>query len=297
MSANLTELTIRCPRTLADLLVAVLFEAGAAGVEERSTETTRDQDASDEEVEVVVYSNDEEQLNRFEEAVVAAIADGTDERVARASFDRREVTTDWEHEWLRHLRPVPIGDDLVVQPLGDESPLPRGRRALVLRPSWAFGDGSHPTTQLAGDSVERYCHAHRKCRVLDVGTGSGVLAFVALMSGAATAKLIDTAPEAVAAAQENAELNRLGDRCAISNQPLGEVEGSFDLVVCNINESTLLSLADDLARLVAPSGQLSITGLIRGETAAVEAALGNRGLSLVAREELKDWVLIELRRA
>ena len=302
MSAKLTELAIRCPRTLADLLVAVLFEAGATGVEERSLEgevgdgLPGDEAPGDEVVDVVVYASDEAQLLRFEEAVAVAIANQPGEPEVHASFERREVTTDWENEWLRHLRPVPIGDELVVVPLGDESPLPRGRQPLLLRPSWAFGDGGHPTTQLAGDSVERYCRTHGQCRVLDVGTGSGVLALVALMSGAATARLIDTAPEAVAAARENAELNRLSDRCVISDEPLGRITGEFDLVVCNIYESTLLSLAEDLARVVSTSGQLSITGLIAGETDAVETALRRRGCAVVARQTLKEWVLLELRR-
>ncbi len=294
MSTNLTELTIRCSAALADLLVAVLFEAGAPGVEERPRNPESEASAADDLVDVVVYASDEEQLDRFEAAVRAALTEQPGGVAAAVAFERCAVTSDWEHEWLRHLRPVPIGDDLVVQPLGDESPLPRGRQPLVLRPSWAFGDGSHPTTQLAGDSVERYCREHPGVRVLDVGTGSGVLALVALASGAERAQLIDTAPEAVAAARDNAELNGLLDRCAVSDQPLAQVTGRFDLVVCNINESTLLTLADDLARVTEPEGQLTITGLIAGETSAVEAALGRCGWTVVERTELKEWVLLEL---
>jgi len=299
MTTPLVELTIRCPLSLADLVAAVLFEVGTGGVEERACEPDAQCEGSGprDRVDLVVYASQTEQLDRFESAVVAALAGGSQDASATVTFLRRRVTTDWENEWIRHLRPMPIGDALVVQPLGDESPLPRGRRPLVLRPAWAFGDGSHPTTQLAGDAVERYCRDRPGCRVLDVGTGSGVLALVALASGAATAKMLDIAPEALDAARENAALNHFAERCEISAEPLGDVQGAFDLVVCNINESSLLALARDLARLTAADGRLAITGLIADDTHEVEAALVRHGLSITRRQGLKEWVLLELERS
>jgi ribosomal protein L11 methyltransferase len=291
MTQPTLELAIHLPAELADLVSAWLFEAGATGVEERETD-------DDGVVALVVYSTDAAELTAIEEYVATAGAElrARGEVAATWRFLRRTVTTDWETEWLRHVRAVPLGDAFVAQPVGDESPLPRARRALRFRPAWAFGDGTHPTTQLAAAAVEAAVRARPGVSVLDVGTGSGILALLSRAAGAGEVVGIDVDAKAIEAARENLALNPELEPLALATTPLAEVDGPFSVVVANITESTLCELAPELTRVAAPDGQLLLTGLITGDTERLESLLANRGWERAGVTELREWTLLELRR-
>jgi ribosomal protein L11 methyltransferase len=158
----------------------------------------------------------------------------------------------------------------------------------------AFGFGTHATTQLAAQAVERHCLAHPGGTMLDVGTGTGVLALVALKSGAARAVGLDLDPVAVASAVENAALNGLTARTEFSNRPPHAVRGAFDLVAANITAPALIELADELARLTAPHGRLLVTGILPEGRREVTAAYDDHGLHVAHEERLEEWCLLEL---
>ncbi|MBN2193824.1 MAG: 50S ribosomal protein L11 methyltransferase [Polyangiaceae bacterium] len=291
MTEPTLELAVHVPAGLADLVTAWLFEAGAGGVEERAVET-------EDQVALVVYSTDLAELAAIEAHLFAerTALDARGEATEPFRLERGTVTVDWEREWLRHVRPVPLGNDHVAQPVDDPTPLPRGRRALRFRPAWAFGDGTHPTTQLAAAAVERAVRARPGATVLDVGTGSAILALVARSAGAGRVTGIEVDPKAVAAALENVGLNPELEPIIISAVPLADIAGPFDLVVANITETTLFDFADDLARLTAPAGILLLTGLVAGDTERLETRLARHGLRRVAIMEQAEWVLLEMER-
>ncbi|HWZ93153.1 MAG TPA: 50S ribosomal protein L11 methyltransferase, partial [Polyangiaceae bacterium] len=155
----------------------------------------------------------------------------------------------------------------------------------------AFGDGAHATTRLASAALERACELHPGARVLDFGSGTGVLAFVALLRGAASVCGVDIDPVSVAAARHNAGLNGLAERARFSLP--GELEGAFDLVVANLEAPTLLSVAPELVRRASGCKLLIVTGFLGDREAEVARALAPEfRVERAVREE--DWALLEL---
>ena len=249
---------------------ARLFAAGAGAVEEREGPT------------LVVWVESES-------AAKALI------RAAGVEVTRRELDPSWQTEWLRHLGPVALTQRIVLQPTGDETKVPRGKRRLWFAPDQAFGDGSHATTRLAARATERLCRELSPARVLDVGTGNGVLALVAAISCRGRVLGLDVAPAALGAARRNATKNRLSDRCTFSRRPLAQVRSRFDLVLANIEAWVLLELAADLARVTAPAGHLVLSGLLCERGDELLARLRAEGLSEVGRDEEDGWLGLVLR--
>jgi ribosomal protein L11 methyltransferase len=145
---------------------------------------------------------------------------------------------------------------------------PPGALRLVLEPGLAFGTGDHPTTGLCLEELDRFVQSHPGASVLDVGTGSGILAIAAKKLGAGATVGTDNDPVALRVARENAEVN------GVAFDVRAEIpEGAtFDLVLANILANTLCDLAPGLSRAVAPGGRLLLSGILETQAAEVEAA-------------------------
>jgi ribosomal protein L11 methyltransferase len=173
----------------------------------------------------------------------------------------------------------------------------------VLDPGRAFGTGLHPTTALVTELLEAHRDELCGARLLDVGTGSGVLALVALLYGAASVVAIDQDPDALDVARANAARNSLAERLLVRDTPLGRLAGPYDWIVANIEQRTLVGLASDLERCLAPNGTLILSGILEPGRAALCEAFGSGGArSLVpllerSRRAGSDvWLAIAFRR-
>ncbi len=204
---------------------------------------------------------------------------------------------DWLEAYRRRARPFPVGRTWWIDPHpARPTPAPPGRSRLCLEPRSAFGSGSHETTQLVLLALEERDLAGRS--VLDVGTGSGVLAIAALRRGAALAAGLDVDPEAVAVARET---------CALQDPPApvrlfwGELAaaapGAFDLVLANIVSGILLPLLPGIRRVLAPGGEAVLSGLLAGERARALGEVAAAGLEPVRERVMGEWLALELRRA
>jgi len=193
--------------------------------------------------------------------------------------------------WRQFATPVWVQPDLVVRPAWVPFDAPLGVTVLQIEPGATFGMGDHPTTVLSLRAARRLVAAG--CTVLDVGCGSGVLAIGACVFGAASAVGIDIAPAAVPTTEANAVANGVADRVAVGTTDLVDVEGSYDLVLANILAPTLVALADDLRRVLAPGGALVISGILADAHDHVLAALAP--LQVVETETLDGWAAVTLR--
>ncbi len=193
--------------------------------------------------------------------------------------------------WRQFAEPVWVEADLVVRPAWVPFEAPIGVTMLHIEPGATFGMGDHPTTILSLRAIRRLVQPG--CTVLDVGCGSGVLAIGACVLGASSAVGVDIAPAAVPVTIANAFANGVAERIEVSTTDLADVDGTYDLVVANILAPTLISLAGDLQRVLAPGGALVISGILTVAHEHVLAALAP--LHVVATDEMDGWAAITLR--
>jgi ribosomal protein L11 methyltransferase len=201
---------------------------------------------------------------------------------------REIAAANWAEAWKADYRPLRIGRSFLIVPSWCETEAAAGDRVITLDPGMAFGTGLHPTTQLCLQAVEEL--VEKGARVLDVGTGSGILAIAAVLCGA-DVWACDTDPVAVRTTTENAAVN--GVRVALTVGGIDLVpEGRFDLVVANILAPVIERLAPALAARLEPSGRLVVSGILSEQADAVASALARAGISIVGRAHVDDWVAL-----
>lgn len=263
---------------------ALLIRNGAGGVAEEASAFGH--------VRLITYG-----LRAMLERLAETVARAIDALPSRAFVEMRPAPAaldGWDTAWMEALEPVKISRSLTLVPTNVALPKIGNASVVRLRPALAFGFGEHPTTRLAARAVESRCRSFRVKTVLDVGTGSGVLAIVGVVSGATRAVGIDVDPGAVRAAKQNAALNGVAERCRFSTRALSLVRGHFDLVVANVDRGTILAQAEVLGRLVAPRGVLLLTGFLSGDERDIARPFLAAGLVPGARRREGDWVLITL---
>lgn len=209
----------------------------------------------------------------------------------RLTFD--DVADEPSETWREFAQPVRVNDELVIRPSWTAPPDGGDAVDVSIEPGGAFGLGDHPTTRLAADATWRFTGAGD--RVLDVGCGSGVLGIVAARRGASHVTAIDIADAAREATVANAALNGVGDRLAASTEPVGSVEGRYDLVLANILAPVLVAMAPDLRRLTRAGGHLVVAGVLADRWSHVAAALAP--LTVVETHRVGEWESIVFRAA
>jgi ribosomal protein L11 methyltransferase len=288
MSQTYLSLTVELPEAQSEAVQDALHEAGAMGLEVRDHEapvmpTVRAPNPG--EALVIAYFEDREGA----EAAQAQLAEDFPD--ARLLLEEKEQQ-DWSEQWKTLIRSVQVGR-LWVGPPWEAANAPAERIRIVIEPKMAFGTGDHPTTSLCLEAVDAYMASHPGASVLDVGTGTGVLAIAAKKLGAGRVVGTDNDPVSVELAQENATSNGTPD-VELSGKELTEVEGTFDLVVANILANTLIHLAPLIARKVKE--RLVLAGVLVHQRADVEKAYTDLGFTVEPGATQGEWVRIDLRR-
>jgi ribosomal protein L11 methyltransferase len=201
---------------------------------------------------------------------------------------------DWAEEWRRFYRPLRIGRRLLLCPPWDRPPPAPGEVTIVLDPGHAFGTGQHESTRLCLAALERQLVPGAD--VLDLGTGSGVLAVAAARLGAASVRALDVDAEAVGVARESAARNGVTGRVVAAVGSLGAswpwdapARDSADLALANISQPVLCELAPDLAAALRPGGVLIAAGYLARDAPTVGAALVAAGLRTLRVEAEGEW--------
>lgn len=204
----------------------------------------------------------------------------------------RELTEDdWANAWKKHYHLLRVGQHIVIKPPWQEHQPQLDEVIIELDPGLAFGTGLHPTTRMCLQALEEHLEADAK--VLDLGTGSGILAIAAAKLGAGSVLALDNDPLAVKAARSNVQSNGVQNLVTVEPGSLDEATEEFDLVLVNILARVIIELADQgLADRVRPSGLMLAAGIIEEQEAEVTAALGEHGLEIVERRQEKDWVTL-----
>jgi ribosomal protein L11 methyltransferase len=198
---------------------------------------------------------------------------------------------DWNLAWARSVVPFRVGGRIVIRPSWRAATVNPGDVELILDPKQAFGTGHHATTQLMLEWLEAHIRGNE--RVLDVGTGSGILAMAAVRLGAMSAWGIDHDPVAIECAVGYAAQNGFGDELKLDTSELADVpNGWSDVLIANLDRRTLLGLVDTFARLLRVPGRLVISGVLSEDRSEVIEAFNRAGGVPVWERERDGWLAI-----
>lgn len=201
---------------------------------------------------------------------------------------------DWVNNWKQYFHPMPIGEKLLIRPTWEEEYDAGGRTVLHLEPGLAFGTGSHPTTRLCLETLEKIVKPGDS--VLDVGCGSGILSIAALLLGADSALGIDIDKLAVKTANENARKNGLDERrfLAVEGNLTDKVCETYDIVVANIVADVILQFNKTAAAYLKAGGTYITGGIIDTREDEVLCSFAQNGFTVKARFEDKGWLVFVL---
>ncbi|MEG0864593.1 MAG: 50S ribosomal protein L11 methyltransferase [Clostridia bacterium] len=212
--------------------------------------------------------------------------------MGKLSLDIQNVADeDWSEVWKKFYKPFRVGTKLVVKPTWEPFERKQGDLVIELDPGMAFGTGTHETTFMCMQLLER--HLTQGMRVMDVGTGSGILAIAAAKLGAKEVLAIDIDPDAVKVAKENITLNHVNENVRVVVGDLVKSEAMpCELAVANIVADAICMLAGPLTRHLVPHGLLLCSGIIREREQDVLTAAKAAGYQLTDRIEKGEWVAL-----
>ncbi len=237
---------------------------------------------------------------------------GLDPRPARLAFSRVRAE-DWSESWKKHFRPLQVGRRLLIRPSWSRIKAQRGQAVVVLDPGLSFGTGQHPTTGFCLAQIARHGRSRGPLSLLDIGTGSGILAIAAAKLGYAPIAAFDFDPQAVAVAKANATRNQVAGKIHIYRQDVARLKlpakragkairkrssgGSpssvarrgYDLVVANLTANLLREHLRRILSCLAPGGVLVLAGILETEFAVVNSECVAAGLQPLAARTEKEW--------
>jgi len=306
---NWLEVSLSVNGELAEAVADVLARFAYSGVMmEQGVKYTDDEDAGTPTGPITVRAyleiNDqiEETRQKLEESLYYL---GMIQPLPAASY-RQIEDQNWMEAWKQYYKPILIGERLLVLPAWMDSP-DRNRVAIKIDPGMAFGTGTHPTTQLCLELMEKcfddrpQTMDHDPSSVIDVGCGSGILSIAALKLGATSALGVDIDADSIVNARENANTNQVGDELLLEVGSVQEIlEGRFafrkaPLVVANILAPVIIRLFDaGLAELMEADGALLLSGILQEQSQNVIAAAQAKGLRMNEQRQMGDWVALRM---
>ena len=198
---------------------------------------------------------------------------------------------DWNAAWAASLQPIRLGRRIRVRQSWHPPDAGFHGIELVIDPKRAFGTGYHATTQLVIEWLEDHIHGGE--RILDVGTGSGILAMVAIRLGAVSALAVDNDPVAVECAREYAAINGFGPELELKVASFEMLHADrFDVIVANLDGKTMPRLCEFLSLLVHAEGAACLSGLQEQDYEEVSAALRSAGFQIVEKRQREDWLAL-----
>lgn len=308
-----SEICIHTTEDAVEPVTGILYEAGAGGVaiedatdlhrNDQSGGTVYDLDPDDypeEGVNVKAYLP----LNSFLGETVGEIRQSLEhlESYGFNSGDHKVTISEhneeeWAATWKKYYRPAKVGRKFIISPAWIDYPATKdGRQTIELDPGMAFGTGTHPTTVLCIEALEKYVKPG--CRVLDVGTGSGVLSIAAAKLGAGSVLGLDLDDAAVQSARLNVKLNHVESAVSVKKNDLaGGIRQKYDLIVGNLLAELVIRLAsENIVQNLADNGVLIVSGLIQTKRDQVRAALESGHMAVSGEARSGDWVALVARK-
>lgn len=206
---------------------------------------------------------------------------------------------DWGKTWKKFFKPEKITQHLVIKPTWETYTPTAEERVIEMDPGMAFGTGHHASTNLALHLIEEVYlkNTPPPQKILDVGTGTGILGIACCLFGAEIVHALDNDPDAVAAAQENVTKNNLQSKITVSGKEINTLKESYDLVIANITHDTLIIMASHLVTNINSDGFLILAGILKGgQEQSIINFYGNLGLTLIQNQYKDEWVALTFKK-
>ncbi len=203
------------------------------------------------------------------------------------------IDPDWEEQWKKFFKPLRVTRSIVVKPTWERYQATSRDMVIDIDPGMAFGTGQHPSTWMCLEAMEEILlkdRSFREWRVLDVGTGTGILGIAAAKLGAKSVLCVDIDPKAVEIAHENVAVNRVGDRVVIVNSDVVKIKGTFELIVANLTADALIKIKSHLVKMMEPGGYLVISGIIEQNRKDIEKAFLKDKLTTHRAITDREWI-------
>lgn len=200
---------------------------------------------------------------------------------------------DWSSSWKVHFKPLRVGKHLLIVPTWEDAAQLPGDLVLRIDPGMAFGTGGHETTRLCLELLEQVMeksYLTGSPSLLDLGTGSGILAMAASLLGAGRILALDIDPDAVVVARENLALNQLSERIECGTAPLEALDERFDIILANILAEELVRLAPYLTDRLASGGSLILSGILAEKEQLVRQGFDSQPLEYCRTASAGEWV-------
>ena len=249
-------------------------------------------------VTVSAYYADDEKLEKRLAEIDEQLA-LIEERIGKYRFGntrfRKVSEQDWANEWKQYFHVTHVGKSLVIKPSWEKYAPKEGEHVIEIDPGMAFGTGTHHTTNMMMERLEKVITPDST--VFDVGTGSGILAIAAAMLGAKSVKAVDIDGVAVRVAKENVADNGLSEQIEVrEGDLLHGTEGKADVIIANIIADIVIMLLQDIPQKLNDNGVLLASGIIEERMPDVEVAAQKQGLYVDAVEHRGGWVVMQMKK-
>jgi len=296
------EITIAVTKEDAEPVANFLMEQGSTGIVEKTGTRGASPGRPENVVDLTAYYASTDELPGILERIRAYLADLAGLKQRSGPFPEITVNSipdeDWNKKWKSFFQPINVTDHIVIKPSWQKYWKKDGELVIELDPGMAFGTGTHPSTGMCLGAIEELwalLRGSRPLSLLDVGTGSGILAIAAAKLGIQRVVGIDVDYQAVACAKKNARANGVADIVSLSTTALGKITGSFSIVVANILPHVLIDMNAMLTERLADTGFLVLSGILSEKAGDVADAFKDR-LMPYSRMQQEEWSCLVLRK-
>jgi len=297
MNNNWLEIAVNTTTIVGELLSSFLSEHGAKGVvigewkpDSLSEVTVTRSYFPEEETDTIsLIQKIQEQLEHYRNSGINTGAGEVSVKVVREE--------DWANSWKKYFHTFRVGKNMIIKPLWEEYQAQEGELVIDIDPGMAFGTGTHATTKLCLEELELLAEQitdKENYQILDLGTGSGILAMALYLFGFRQITAIDNDPVAVRVATENLEMNKI--KANLFRGEIKDCQAKYELIVGNILAEVIISLAEEINEKLKPGGVFIGSGIIRAREEQVIETLTGTGLKYVQTKADGDWLMIRFQK-